>query len=424
MIAGETKPLRVLIAGAGPAGAACAISLLRLAAQAGRQVQVDLFEHKQFGRHYNQCMGVLSPPIQELLTGLLGLEIPESLILRRIYGYCLHTESTSIRLQESEAGGGATPSLATRRVQFDAFLNESACRAGAALHPCRVCDVEFGAEAVNIFTEGGSFSGDILVGAFGLDCQMSEALERRIGYRRPDYLDTVVTKIHPGQERVDAFGDTIHAFLVATAGVEFASLVPKGNHITALVAGRKVSSFTLRQFLGSQSVRQLLDYPFEVSDMFRGSFPISPARNFYCDRFIAIGDAAGLVRPFKGKGINSALLCGSHVAGLILERGVTRQALSGIERCCAEIIGDLWYGRATRLITGVMTRLGVFDPVLATARRSPALRRALFDSVSGQDTYRNVWRRILGSPADLLRVSAGVAAAALRHTMSCPPDRS
>ncbi len=424
MNASETKPLRVLIAGGGPAGAACAISLLRLAGQAGRQVQVDLFEHKQFGRHYNQCMGVLSPPIQQLLPDLLGLQIPESLVLRRINGYCLHTENDSIRLMESEAGEVSEPSLATRRVQFDSFLNASARQAGAALHLCRVCDVEFGAEAVNIFTEGGSFSGDILVGAFGLDCQMSEALGRRIGYRRPDFLDTVVTKIHPGQERVDAFGDTIHAFLVAAAGVEFASLVPKGNHITALAAGRGVSSFTLREFLGSRSVRQVMNYRFEVGDMFRGSFPISPAHNFYCDRFIAIGDAAGLVRPFKGKGINSALLCGSHVARLILERGVTRQALSGIERCCAEIIGDLWYGRTTRLVTGVMTRLGVFDPVLATARKSPALRRALFDSVSGQDTYRNVWRRILGSPGDILRVSAGVAAAALRLTMSCPQDRS
>ncbi len=415
------KALRVLIAGGGPAGASCAISLKRLAARAGRPVEIVLFEHKQFGRHYNQCMGILSPPFRQLLRDLLGLELPERIIQRHIYGYRLHTESTSIYLDENER---SEPSLATRRVEFDAFLNDAVRDAGVEVHPSRVSDVEFGADSVNVFTEGGSYSGDILVGAFGLDCQMSDALNRRVGYKRPDFLETVVTKIHPGQERVDLFGDTIHAFLVSTPGVEFASLAPKGNHITALVAGRRVSSGTLRQFLSSRSVREVMPYSFEINDMYRGCFPVSTARRFYCDRFVAIGDAAGLVRPFKGKGINSAMLCGSHVARIIFEHGVEARALAGIEKCAAEIIGDLWYGRATRLITGAMTRLKVFEPVIDTARRSESLHRALFDSVSGQDTYRNVWRRILSSPKDLVRVAAGVTAMILRGHGSCPDDCS
>lgn len=419
MQADNPKPLRVLIAGGGPSGVSCAISLKRLAAQTGRPVEIVLFEHKNFGRHYNQCMGVLSPPFRQLLLDLLGLELPERIIQRRIFGYHLHTERASILLDEEER---SEPSLATRRVEFDAFLNDAVREAGVEIHSSRVSDVEFGPESVNVFTEGGSYSGDILVGAFGLDCQMSDALNRRIGYKRPDFMETAVTKIHPGQEQVDSFGDTIHAFLVSTPGVEFASLAPKGNHITALVAGRRVSSVTLRQFLSSSYVREVMPYPFEITDMYRGSFPVSTAKRFYCDRFIAIGDAAGMVRPFKGKGINSAMLCGSHVARLIFERGVNARALAGIEKCAAEIIGDLWYGRATRWITGAMTRLGVFEPVIDTARRSETLHRALFDSVSGQDTYHNVWRRILSSPEDLVRVAAGVTAMILRGHGSCPDD--
>ena len=73
MYADSVKPMRVLIVGGGPAGSSCALSLMRMARQAGRKVEVVLFEHKHFGAHYNQCMGVLSPPIREILDRRLGL---------------------------------------------------------------------------------------------------------------------------------------------------------------------------------------------------------------------------------------------------------------------------------------------------------------------------------------------------------------
>lgn len=381
---------------------------MHMARRWGQRVEVVLFENKHFGTHYNQCMGVLSPPIEEILVNRLGIRLPPSLVQRRISGYVLHTDRAAIRLLDSD--GAPEGSLATRRVELDKFLNERVIEAGVPICRNRVTDMEFGVNGVQLYTEGGSYSGDMVVGAFGLDRQLGCALSRRIGYCLPDFLDTLVTKIHPGQEHIDSFGDDIHAFLPSARGVEFASLVPKGNHITALVAGRTVVSRTLRDFLDSPAVRAVMRFPFEVADMYRGSFPISPARNYYRDRFLAVGDSAGLVRPFKGKGINAALLSGHNAARLILERGVTAGALSGIEQYSAEVLGDLWYGRATRLITGLLTRFSAFDPVIEVAHRNPVLAQALYDSVSGHDTYRNIWRRLASSPGAMLGVAARAAA--------------
>ena len=72
---------RVVIIGGGPGGTACALALHRLSAEMGRQVHITLLEGKEFTneRHYNQCVGVLSPPLPSLLEEGLGIPFPYQL---------------------------------------------------------------------------------------------------------------------------------------------------------------------------------------------------------------------------------------------------------------------------------------------------------------------------------------------------------
>ncbi|HLA38887.1 MAG TPA: NAD(P)/FAD-dependent oxidoreductase [Candidatus Glassbacteria bacterium] len=407
MDADQKKSLKVLIAGCGPAGCACALSLIRLGAQAGRWVDVKLFEHKSFGQHYNQCMGVLSPPIQQIMHDLLELEIPRELVQREIEGYWLHTGSRSIYLTDSSPAGPRT-SIATRRVLLDGYLLNQAKKAGVEVFGSRVIDFEFSDDCVRVYTEGGSFTGDVVVGAFGLDRQLCDAFSRRTGYRAPDYLETVVTKIHPGQENVERFQNRIHAFLPSRPEIEFGALVPKGDHITALVAGRRVNRSILVELLSTPLCSKIMNFPFQVTDVFKGNFPIGRARNFYGDRYILIGDSAGLVRPFKGKGINIAVLSGHYAARNLIQRGWTRQALSQIEVDFAEQIADLWYGRAARLMAKILSRFSLMDPLIDLAEHDLVLRQALFDSVSAHDTYRSIIRRMTASPGRMLRIGVSL----------------
>ncbi|MCK4725321.1 MAG: FAD-dependent oxidoreductase, partial [Anaerolineales bacterium] len=110
---------RVVIIGGGPGGTACALALDRLAAEMGRQVHITLLEGKQFKgqRHYNQCVGVLSPPLPELLEERLDIPFPHHLCLLEIDGYVLHSSNDQILLQ-----GDHDTSFALRRVQFDEYM--------------------------------------------------------------------------------------------------------------------------------------------------------------------------------------------------------------------------------------------------------------------------------------------------------------
>ena len=57
----------VAIIGGGPGGASCAIKLLKECKRTGRKIRVVIFEGKDFDHHFNQCVGVLSPPFQSIL---------------------------------------------------------------------------------------------------------------------------------------------------------------------------------------------------------------------------------------------------------------------------------------------------------------------------------------------------------------------
>jgi len=192
-------PLRdgghVVIIGGGPGGAACAIVLRRLAQSLGRDIRVTVYEGKTFAgeRHYNQCVGVVSPPIVQILENDLGVPYPWHLVQRLITGYVLHGEKRSLLLTDASD----EPSYAMRRVTFDAYLLEQAEAAGAQVVHTRVTDLEIDRDGVIIYSESDNRRADVLVGAFGLDPGTATAMARATAYRPPKFLDSIVTKIHP-----------------------------------------------------------------------------------------------------------------------------------------------------------------------------------------------------------------------------------
>ena len=90
----------VAIIGGGPAGASCAIALLNLAQKMGREIEVVIYEGKTFTgeTHHNQCVGVLSPPLEDVLKEGLGVGFPHHLIQRRVTKYVLHSDRQAIIL--------------------------------------------------------------------------------------------------------------------------------------------------------------------------------------------------------------------------------------------------------------------------------------------------------------------------------------
>lgn len=86
--------------------------------------------------------------------------------------------------------------------------------------------------------------------------------------------------------------------------MEFGAVTPKRDHLSINIAGRNVSSRVMLEFLRSAPVQRLLPQhqgDHQPLNYFKGKFPISPAKHLFGERYVTIGDAAGLIRPFKGK---------------------------------------------------------------------------------------------------------------------------
>ncbi len=385
----------VIIIGGGPGGVACALALQRLAARLGRSLQITILEGKDFHRerHYNQCAGVLSPPLPRLLEEELDVPFPYHLSRGAIEGYVLHSRRQQLDLPET-----GEPSIALRRVQFDDYMLEQARQRGIAIWPARAVDLELHADGVVVYSENAPLEGDVVVGAFGLDEGTGAIFTRAAGYRPPNYLSSVVTKYHPGPEAMAQFGCMIHTFLPTVRHVEFGAVTPKGNHLTINIAGEAVDAPTMQLFLALPEVQALLpnlhdNDRHESNDMriFKGRFPRSLAHRFYGDRYIMIGDAAGLLRAFKGKGVTSAVQTGIRAAQTLLLAGISQQAFdSHYRQANRDIIDDMPYGYAMRRLTMVLSHTGQLDAVLDAARQQPALRTALFDAISAHAPYRQV----------------------------------
>ncbi len=388
---------RVAVIGAGPGGVGAALTFCRAARKRDMRLTTSVFECKKFGEHHNQCMGVLSPPLLSILRRNFDIELPLSLVQRNITGYVLATSSDEVLLDcESEAEF----SHAVRRVQLDAFLLSRVEESGAEVVRSRITDLEISRDGITIYGDSGNWQADAVVGSFGLDSAMADVFERRTSYRRPAALQTVVTRIHPGPRRVIAslLSNRIYTYLPPIKSIEFGALVPKGDHISVVVAGREVKAGDMDRFLELPEVARVLPAGARPESYFKGSFPLGSASNIYGDRYAIVGDAAGLVRPFKGKGINSALLTGRLAANTMLDKGISERALKLFYEACSDFTADVVYGRLMRFLAMASANYFSMDRIVALAKRDPAVRRALFDCVSGHRPFREIVHGNLNLP--------------------------
>jgi flavin-dependent dehydrogenase len=405
---GPLEQGHVVIIGGGPAGTACALTLQRMAGEMGRKIQLTVVEGKQFvgEMHYNQCVGVLSPPLPQLLWDRLGVNFPYHLSRSEIKRYILHTAHEQITLDDPH-----TPAIALRRVQYDAYMLEAVKERGISVVPARAVDIEFHDDRAVVYTDNSPIEADVIVGAFGMDEGSSAMFNRLTPYRPPKALSSIVTKYHPSPEAMESFGPCIHAFLPANPKIEFGGVTMKGNHLAINIAGSDVDADLMKTFLTLPEVRAVLP-EFKREDgtdltqfqFYKGRIPRSQAKGYYGDRFVLVGDAAGLVRAFKGKGVTFAVITGIRAAETILQHGISGYAF--FDHYCSlnkDITQDLPYGQAMRHFTIFLSHYRLLDPVIRAAKRNPMLQSALFDAASANAPYRQVIRQSF-RPQNILEV--------------------
>ncbi|MBF0432518.1 MAG: NAD(P)/FAD-dependent oxidoreductase [Fibrobacteria bacterium] len=359
-------------------------------------IDVHLFEYKDFstGAYYNQCSGILSPPIEELISGDLQLNFPQDIVISTINGYKIHSNGHSIRVDTPDHA-----SYAVRRVLFDKFFIEEAEKEKIKIHKFRVTDIDINNDFVMLYSEGMDLRADFVAGAFGLDDGGCKLFERATKYKQPNYLESIIIKYTCPKGQVLKDKNTIHAFLPKNKKIDFAGISPKEDHIVINIAAKKASKALMDEFLLSDEARAVLPPDFYESfdslSYFKGRFPNGLARNFYGHRYVVLGDAAGLVRTFKGKGINSGIITGRAAAEVIVKNGVSREALHEYYYALRQIVNDIKYGKLTRYITLWSKSRGIFGEMLELAKDDPELKEAFYASVSGTKYYKQIFQLVL-----------------------------
>lgn len=352
----------VIVAGAGPAGAAAALVL----AGAGRSVLV--LDRAAFPRD-KLCAGLLTWKTLRTIGRLTG-ETERSLIAKGLVNHVSRRYRIRHRDRVIAEGELVYPFHFVARRVFDAWLVERVRAAGA--------DVLEGERVVRAWPEtatvraasGREFRGRFLLGADGAGSRVRRAFSQapetwraEMGLGLEVFLDRVrlagMTGLH---EDVTADFPTIYSGFLPAG---YAWVFPHKERVIAGIGGLPRSggeegfARAMREFLAFLGLEA--DLPVRGHPLPYGNWLTRPFQG----GTLLVGDAAGLVEPFFGEGIHYALHSG-ELAGLALTdalahgREPAAAYLAGLER---DIYPELIYSKRLRRVLYWFVRNGVIGPL-------------------------------------------------------------
>lgn len=381
----------VIIAGAGPAGAATALLLAR----AG--VDVLMLDRAGFPRP-KPCGDCLSAGATVMLRRLGVLDAVLAAPHTRLRGWRIVAPdgnafdaafpAADVRPGSTDDVGGCA--LTVERSVFDTILVDAAIRAGARFEQQAVTDVVRNAHGrvTGVRTRTGTRSGGITVGADGLRSVIARRLDARA---RIGSLRRLSLTFHTCVDAAADMGE-MHVGDGICAGV--APVDPYGRCNLTLVAdamrfGRNVAAD--RHAFARSALETLPRLGGRVSDidlmrappLASGPFD-RPVRAVAFDGAVLVGDAAGYFDPFTGQGVYQALASAELLAPSILtaiaQRDVRRSAFDSYVHARRALLRG---PRAVqRGIDTVLRTPARANRAIGRIRRAPAFGRTII-SVTG-----------------------------------------
>jgi flavin-dependent dehydrogenase len=413
---------RVCIVGGGPAGCFAALHLLRLAAARGLRLEVLIFEpHDLAGqagpRGCKGCAGILSAELVRNMAAL-GLTLPSGVIQSELRAYVIHLYGQATTVSQPHAdrrilsvyrGSGPRLHAGEPLAGFDGYLLAQACERGARVIPARVRRVEEGPRPV-VCTDGERYVADLLVLATGVNSRAP--LDSAFGYMPPGTVCMMQDEIRRPPDWPE---DKVAGFFGQPRGLVFGALVPKGPYLNVSLLWRNPNEDAIAQFYQAQEAALRRFFPAGPESLCGCSprIAVKPARTYYGERWVAVGDAV-VSRLYKD-GINSAYLTTEAAMTAALERGIDEVGFAaGYAPTVRQIAADNVYGKWLYNLCALAMRYAPMaraymhsvrnESSLAPAQRMQS--RLLWGLLTGEESYRALSRLAL-QPRSLLALARG-----------------
>lgn len=406
---------KIAVVGGGPTGSFFSIFALKMAQMLGKELEVTVYEPKDFTKDgpggCNRCGGIISELLVQTLA-VEGINLPDSVVQKGINSYKLHTLHGSVEIDTPAhektiatvyRGGGPKGIIGAHKESFDKFLLTEAVREGARHEPARIDRIESRNGKPVLFSRDKELGPvDLVVGAFGVNSTTPKIFEdMNIGYSKPQTITAAIAEIGLDEDTVGQyFGNSINLFLLPDRDLKFAAMIPKGNYVSVCILGKNIDANTIRDFLKKPIVKKVLpeNLKYELNCSCLPKMNIAAPKKPFADRVVICGDA-GSTRLFKD-GLGAAYIMGKAAAKAAVFEGVSNEHFrKHYQPVYNSIVIDNYFGSALYAIIGLYRSVSPLTRamlnVVEKEQRKPGdpkiLSSILWDMFTGNERYKKVF---------------------------------
>ena len=365
---------RVAVLGGGPGGAFAAERLAR------GGVDTVVFDEKLAWE--KPCGGGLTYKAWHEYPFLIENDTPKKLITQTKIA-APRAGSVALHLRE--------PLVIYSRFDLNRMLLKRAENAGARVEQERVLGLERREAGWNVQTRAGAIAADYCVIATGARNPL-----RGVGteWRPGDTATALGYYVQGQQEQIDI------QFLPGLEG--YIWVFPRCGHLSVGICGKNLPAQIMRRRLEKYMDEHAL--PYKGATFFGHVLPSLGwhgwQRNRVAgDRWMAVGDAAGLVDPITGEGLYYAMRSGDLASQTILNEGHAPEAKAQAYRSMLheDFVADLEFASllAGRVYSGKFMFSTVPARMVQFTRHSPRFCLLMQDLFAGTQSYLGLKKRLL-----------------------------